>query len=144
MRCICLCFWRKTSRRLRVRRKMIFFYLTENFFILFSCVVKINKIIYCHGSQCSAPCSSLKSYKWIIFLFFWNALIFFFFMIDFTFSHMKLYFIEFYSELYGERKKERTCGIDFYHYFSMLPYGRFYFAVWAYLRDESRPWSFDI
>lgn len=101
--------------------KKWFFYLTEHF-LFFSCVVKINKIIYCHGSQCSAPCSSLKSYKWIILCFLKCSHLFLYDWFHF-FTHETIYYWILHRT--KEIERERTCGIDFYHYFSMLPYGRF-------------------
>lgn len=106
--------------------KWFFFYLTENFFILFSCVVKINKIIYCHGSQCSAPCSSLKSYKWIIFLFFWNALIFFFL---YDWFHFFTHEIIFYWILLRTIWREKE-GENVWHWFLSLFFNA---TIWSIL-----------
>lgn len=89
--------------------KKWFFYLTEDF-LFFSCVVKINKIIYCHGSQCSAPCSSLKSYKWIILCFLKCSHLFLYDWFHF-FTHAAIYYWILHRTKEIERERERVALI---------------------------------
>lgn len=135
----CLCFFslsnnhrqHRPSSSIVVWGKKIF-YLKKRFF---SCVVKINKIIYCYSSQCSAPCSSLKSYKWNILCFSKCSKFLWGFMIDFfhTWREKKLLLINCRENVYSR-------GIDLF--LSLNVWTKCYHMVAvAQSRDESRPWS---